>query len=459
VENGSSRTVHPELKEVLYRAGSLQGLDDTRARAFLSSRGFADFADALTRARVRFAPDFGRKEATEEKGAYRGAPALVFPISDDAGQLVAFQGRKTDPGDGLKVLTFGPKTSGLFWGPGSREAFQKGEALAICEAPLDALSLSVCQVPAVALCGSSRLPEFLLRGCFNRRYWLAFDADEAGDKASDVIAAELKGKGALVSRLRPSEAKDWNEALQAGGAVWDREATKLRGTAAALLPYLGSEAKATTAEGSNLRRDTGERSGGTQAKHSKSTGTGTTEHDFMEGPQKAAKSLPEAGNPMLVSGYGNPILSLPETGNPMELSESGKSHGAIPELRQLEQVGAENKLTEVIAWACSEAHRGFLPEPAEALPLPSGNVVPANGAAAWLIAAESRSEGLEIHSHTSIDCTLALGIVRRDMEAIAIWARHARLWQDAPYTHEGACCLLPAPEEELQTLAAGLEWT
>lgn len=240
-ENRSPRMVPPELKEVLYRTGTLQSLDDTRALSFLSLRGFGDgsnlhteYSELLTRARVKFAPDFGRREVTEEKKAYQGTAALVFPIFDDAGQLVAFQGRKTESGSDLKVLTFGPKTNGLFWGPGAREAYQKGDALAITEAPLDALSLAVCGVAAVALCGSSHLPEFLTCGAFGRRYWLAFDADGPGDEAAQVIAAELRTWGAIVSRLRPSESKDWNDALQAGGVVWAR-------TAAALLSIMGTE--------------------------------------------------------------------------------------------------------------------------------------------------------------------------------------------------------------------------
>jgi hypothetical protein len=98
----------------------------------------------------------------------------------------------------------------------------------LTEAPFDALTLALCGVPAVALCGSSAPPEFLTRGAFGRRYWLAFDADEAGDKAAEAIGASLKRSGGLVERLRPSSAKDWNEALQAGGVVWDRTEEALR---------------------------------------------------------------------------------------------------------------------------------------------------------------------------------------------------------------------------------------
>lgn len=382
------RTVHPELKETLYRSGSLQGLDCDQARAFLSLRGLSEFSELLTRARVRFAPDFGRRIATEEKGAYQGAPALVFPISDDAGQLVAFQGRKTTPGEGLKVLTFGPKTRGLFWAPGSREAFQKGEGLAICEAPLDALTLSVCEVPAVALCGSSHLPEFLTRGAFGRRYWLAFDADEAGDQAAHSIGAELRGRGAIVTRLRPAYAKDWNEALQTQGEVWDR-------TAEALLALMASEAEA----------------GRTTHKQATKAHTGEAQTLDIEHLTKAENST------KLNTEKASPLLS----------------------------------------WALSEARRGTLPELSEAMTLPSGQVCPADGVAAWLLAAEARTEGLRSHSGASVDCALALEVVLRDMRALALWARHARLWLDAPYTHQGEVSLLPSAEEELRQLAAEFE--
>jgi len=227
----------------LKRAGTLQKLDTPPALAFVQSRGFLDFLDLLQSAGVRFASDFGRREATPEKGAWSGAGAIVFPLRDDRGALVALNGRVIAPKEGQsKALTFGEKSEGVFWGPGSVEAFQKGEALAICEAPLDALSLAVAGVPSVALCGTHGLPEFLRRGVFGRRFWLAFDADQAGDDQSEALGASLRRLGAIVTRLRPEEGKDFNELLQKGGEPWTR-------TAEALRALIAREAKAPTGLG------------------------------------------------------------------------------------------------------------------------------------------------------------------------------------------------------------------
>lgn len=230
----------------LKRAGTLQKLDTPPALAFVQSRGLADFLDLLQSAGVRFASDFGRREATPEKGAWSGTGALVFPLRDDRGALVALNGRVIAPKEGqTKALTFGEKSEGVFWGPGSVEAFQKGGALAICEAPLDALSLAVAGVPSVALCGTHGLPEFLRRGVFGRRFWLAFDADTAGDDQSEALGASLRLLGATVERLRPEGGKDFNELLQTGGEPWTRTAEVLRA-------LIAREAKATTGLGEPL---------------------------------------------------------------------------------------------------------------------------------------------------------------------------------------------------------------
>lgn len=102
--------------------------------------------------------------------------------------------------------------------------------------------------------------------------------------------------------------------------------------------------------------------------------------------------------------------------NEAEASEGSNLHSS--ELRQarfigqLGQVGEESQLTTVLDWACSEARRDTLPELAEALPLPSGQACPADHAAAWLIAAESRSAGLRSHAEAFPDCALALEDLR-----------------------------------------------
>lgn len=88
-------------------------------------------------------------------------------------------------------------------------------ALIVAEAPLDALSLAEAGYPAVALCGTDE-PAWLHRICAFRRVLLAFDADEAGDRAGERLAPLLSSFGAKCERLRPEGGKDWNEVLQAG---------------------------------------------------------------------------------------------------------------------------------------------------------------------------------------------------------------------------------------------------
>jgi hypothetical protein len=71
--------------------------------------------------------------------------------------------------------------------------------------------------PALAFIGTSG-PRWLHIACGLRRVILAFDADEAGDKAAAKIAALLQPYGARCERLRPDGAKDWNAMLQVLGS-------------------------------------------------------------------------------------------------------------------------------------------------------------------------------------------------------------------------------------------------
>ena len=108
---------------------------------------------------------------------------------------------------------------------------------------------------------------------------------------------------------------------------------------------------------------------------------------------------------------------------------------------EFEQVGTvlpstelyQDKRQEVLTWALQEAKKGTLPEPmrgagrsselAEALTLPSGQVVPAAGASAWLIAGHDRALRLGLQPYP--DCEAALMILRHDLRALSLWAAHA----------------------------------
>lgn len=153
-----------------------------------------------------------------------GHAAVVFPVRDLEKRLVAAQGRAVR---GNAKLTAGPKRNGVFLAPAlknpisptddaSLAVFQPLEAtlpaIIIVEAPIDALSLATCGFPALALCGTSG-PHWLHIACGLRRVLLAFDADEAGGRASSDIETRIASFGARCERMAPEGAKDWNEML------------------------------------------------------------------------------------------------------------------------------------------------------------------------------------------------------------------------------------------------------
>jgi hypothetical protein len=189
----------PSVGAARDRYAAASPLLGTRGADYLATRGIAPkLADA---ARVRFAVDF------------YGRPAVLFPLHDRSDLLVAVNGRYVDGRSDPKARTAGRKARGVF---ATRGAFD-AEQLAICEAPIDALSLSMCGIPAIALCGTSA-PEWLAAACAFRRVGLAFDADEAGERAVARLVGNLT-LGSRCARLCPPVGKDWNDSLRDLGRI------------------------------------------------------------------------------------------------------------------------------------------------------------------------------------------------------------------------------------------------
>ena len=173
----------------------------TPGAAYLAGRSLA--ADNCHNSGVRFTANF------------YGRAAVVFPLYDGAGVLVAVQGRYIDGRDNPRMRTAGPKRRGAF---ATRGALVPGLPLVLTEAPIDALTLAAAGLPAVALCGCDGVPEWLKERAAWRVVIAAFDADVAGDRAAQTLAAALSLHGSLFLRFRPANgAKDWNAELQAHG--------------------------------------------------------------------------------------------------------------------------------------------------------------------------------------------------------------------------------------------------
>jgi DNA primase len=154
---------------------------------------------------------------------YGKGPAVVFAIRDKNGDVVAAQGRFLAGNVEPKAQTCGPMRLGVYQTP---KALNR-HALVVTEAPIDALSLWACDVPAVALIGTSA-PKWLARAGAFRPVFLALDADKAGDEAADKLRPTFEALGATVTRLRPPIGKDWNDVLRAynqdGMTAWLQDA-------------------------------------------------------------------------------------------------------------------------------------------------------------------------------------------------------------------------------------------
>lgn len=177
-------------------------LKGTAGEKYLLGRGVS--VEVAEAAGVQFCPDWMKSPK------WRGCAAVVFPIRDRAGEVVAAQGREIG---GAGKFSLGPKSQGVFATAGALDA----KRLIIAEAPIDALSLAVAGCPAVALCGTSS-PNWLPMFCYRRRVLLALDADDAGDDAAAALTPKLESFGATCERLRPEGAKDWNELLNVSGS-------------------------------------------------------------------------------------------------------------------------------------------------------------------------------------------------------------------------------------------------
>jgi hypothetical protein len=144
--------------------------------------------------------------------SWAGRPAVLFPIVDRQGVVVAVNGRYVDGRTDPKTRTYGPKSQGVFVAP-NRDAL-RADPLVITEAPLDALALAACGVPAIALVGTTAPAWLPLLGA--RNVLMATDNDPAGEAAAVELARGLRSLGVHCERLRPV-AKDWSDELAQHG--------------------------------------------------------------------------------------------------------------------------------------------------------------------------------------------------------------------------------------------------
>jgi DNA primase catalytic core len=165
-------------------------------------------AGAAIRARLEALGVFRR-----ESGHEHLTGSLIVPILDEAGNVHGLYGRKVldnlRPGTAYHLYLPGPHRG--FFNPA---ALQQKDVI-LCEALLDALSFwahgfkNVTASYGVEGFTEEMLSAFLSRGV--RRVYLAYDRDEAGDRAAEKLSKKLLSEGIECLRLLFPHGMDANE--------------------------------------------------------------------------------------------------------------------------------------------------------------------------------------------------------------------------------------------------------
>jgi hypothetical protein len=137
--------------------------------------------------------------------------AVVFAGRNEAGTLVAAQGRFIDPRIKPKSKSIGKikECGGVFSTPGAASA----QLVGITEAPIDAITLAICGIPSFALMGTSNVHAWLRRRIAFTTALIATDNDPAGDHSA-ILIAQMLTHGTRCERLHlPAGFKDPNKML------------------------------------------------------------------------------------------------------------------------------------------------------------------------------------------------------------------------------------------------------
>ena len=196
------------------------------ARAYLASRGL-DSDELINHFQIGFAdrslglrlPEKNRMEGERlrsrltqlglwrESGHEHFNGCIVVPLLDEHGHAVSFYGRRAQKGE-MKHLYPPGAHRGLF----NRECFKQPEII-LCEAVLDALTFWVNGFKNVTcLFGTEGFTDELWDALRKvQRIRIAYDADDAGDRAAQRDTERFQKHGIEVFRIRFPHGMDANE--------------------------------------------------------------------------------------------------------------------------------------------------------------------------------------------------------------------------------------------------------
>lgn len=202
----------------------------TMARAYLASRGL-DSDELIDRFELGFAdrtlglrlPDKNRKAGEvlrarliglglwRDSGHEHFNGCIVVPLRDPSHRAVSLYGRRINPGQ-LSHLYSPGRHRGLF----NPECFRDSTELILCEAVFDALTFYVHGFHNVTcLFGTEGFTDELWQAVRKvQRVRLAYDADDAGERAAQRDAERFRAHGIEVYRIKFPHGMDANEYAQ-----------------------------------------------------------------------------------------------------------------------------------------------------------------------------------------------------------------------------------------------------
>jgi DNA primase catalytic core len=223
---------HPYILDEVAKRYASTLTATAEARAYLATRKL-DVPELLTRfgagysdGRLAEVLGAGEKAELERLGLLKAsgrehfAGCITVPLWDEADHVVGFYGRRiTSSSQPAHLFLPGPHR-GLV----NRQAARVyREELVLTESVLDALSLIALGLLNVLPCygtnGFTSEHAALLSGERVQTVAIGFDADEAGRRGAEALAAKLETSGHTVKLLSPPRGKDWNEYLVSGGTA------------------------------------------------------------------------------------------------------------------------------------------------------------------------------------------------------------------------------------------------
>jgi DNA primase catalytic core len=161
---------------------------------------------------------------------FRGS--VVVPILGERGQLVQMYGRKLGPKlrEGTPLHCYLPGPHAAVW---NVDALAASKEIILCEALFDAMTFWVAGFPNVitsyGVSGFTEAHRAALRRYGTERVLVAYDADEAGDRAAEHVADALTAMGIDRYRVHFPRGMDANAYALANGPAQDSLGTLLRG--------------------------------------------------------------------------------------------------------------------------------------------------------------------------------------------------------------------------------------